>query len=160
MSDRKINGQFKKGCSGNLKGRPSSESTKIRQQLSCNSNELIEVIMKAAIGGDMQACKIIMDRICPPLKAQAAPVAIKLPRKANMMKIAELLIKEAAIGSIPPDVAAQMMSAVGQLAQVAKINDGLPKPEETNIINSIELRLIDREGNVKILKKPHNEENS
>lgn len=148
VSDRKTNGQFKKGRSGNIKGRPLLESTKIRQQLSCNSNEIIEVIRKAALGGDMQACKMIIDRICPPLKAQAAPVVIKMPHNGDMMLIAEALLKATAKGELAPDIAAQMVAAVGKLATIAKIKEDLPKPKDNVIFDKIQIQVVDSKGQI------------
>lgn len=74
--------KWEEGVSGNPKGRPIgslSQSTKVGELLQSRSVELVETVVKLALGGDLTALKMCLDRICPPIKAQAASVAIKLP---------------------------------------------------------------------------------
>lgn len=123
MSKRKENGQFLPGKSGNPSGRPSSEAADIRKKLSANAEGVIKVVMDSALGGDLQACKLILERISPPLKAQAANVTINIPDSGDMARTAETLIKAAANGDLPPDVASQMITAVGQLAHIVEVTE-------------------------------------
>jgi hypothetical protein len=147
MSKRKDNGQFLPGNSGNPKGRPSTEVSTIRKQLAAQYEEIIAVIRQAALGGDMQACKMILDRICPALKPQTAPTTIKLPPDADMTQIAEIFIRASAKGNLPPDIAAQMVSAIGQLARIAVIKENLPKPEDDDdVISHIRISIIGEDG--------------
>ncbi len=61
--------------------------------------------MDSALGGDLQACRLILEHISLPLKAQAASVTINLPDNRDLAKTAEALIQAAADGILPPDVA-------------------------------------------------------
>jgi hypothetical protein len=147
MARRKSNGQFMPGKSGNPNGRPATESAAIRKQLAANYEAIIQAVRSAALGGDMQACKMILERICPPLKAQGAPVIINLPPEGDMIQIAEALIRAAAEGSLAPDTAAQMVSAVGQLARITEIKEDLSKSEdECELVEKIEIIIIDSDG--------------
>lgn len=134
------------GRSGNPKGRPGTQSSEIRKLLAVEHEAIIQAVRNAALGGDMQACKMILDRICSPLKAQGAPVIINLPPEGDMAKIAEALIRAAADGSLAPDTAAQMVSAVGQLARITEIKEDLKSNEESELIDKIEIVLIDSDG--------------
>jgi hypothetical protein len=63
--------KFQKGKSGNPNGRPKGtimHSTKVRDLLQSRSEELIETAIKLALGGDLAALKMCVERICPPLK--------------------------------------------------------------------------------------------
>lgn len=145
MTDREENGQFKRGRSGNPKGRPTLQTTAIRKQLALNYKEVLQVIRKAALCGDMQACKMILDRICPPLKPQATPITMNLPPESNMTQIAEAILRACSDGSIPPDIGAQMVAAIGHCA---RINAHFPKEEEEVLIDKIQIQVIDDEGNI------------
>ncbi len=123
MNQRTETGQFPLGKSGNPSGRPSSENAVIRKQLAAHSDEVVQVIMSAALGGDLQACKMILDRISPPLKAQAAAISVSLPAEFRMDQVAQSFITAAAEGSLAPDVAVQMVTAVGHLARIVEVTE-------------------------------------
>ena len=104
------NGRFSPGASGNPTGRPRTESTALRSQLAEHGSAIAAVVVEAAIGGDLYAAKLILDRISPPLKAQAAPILLDLPGPANATSTAAAIIRAAADGDLPPDVAAQLVA--------------------------------------------------
>lgn len=142
MSDRKKNGQFSPGKSGNPKGRPKSESASVRKLLSQHSEAVVDVVTKAALDGDLQACKIILDRVCPPLKPQAAQVSIKHSTDFDSLQLAEAWLKAASDGSVPADVASQMVVAIGQYMQTKVTNEKIAE-ETTDLIDKIQIEVID-----------------
>ena len=117
------NGRFSPGASGNPTGRPRTESAALRSQLAEHGSAIAAVVVEAAIGGDLHAAKLILDRISPPLKAQAAPILLDLPRPANATSTAAAIIRAAADGDLPPDVAAQLVAAVGALARIIEVDE-------------------------------------
>jgi hypothetical protein len=84
---------------------------------------LTRKIIDLAKAGDMQALKVCIDRLCPPMKAQTASVQVDILQTDSMSDIANAFIKAAADGRLPPDVAAQLVSAVGTLARVVEIDE-------------------------------------
>jgi hypothetical protein len=118
---------FKPGQSGNPAGKPpgaKNRATVLAQALFDGEAEsLTRKIIELAKAGDMQALKLCIDRLCPPMKAQSAPVQVEIPVTDNMSDIANSFIKAAAEGRLAPDVAAQMVSAVGTLARVAEVDE-------------------------------------
>jgi hypothetical protein len=76
---------WKKGCSGNPKGRPKGSRNKstLATQLACQAilnNEAVALIRKAlkmALDGDPKCLKLCLERILPPLKEPAEPKQIQ-----------------------------------------------------------------------------------
>ena len=123
MTDRLPDGRFLPGRSGNPAGRPKSESAQLRTALAVHGEAIAKVVIDAALAGDLQAAKLVLDRISPPLKAQAALVQMDTPLPENVTDAAVMFIRAAADGDIPPDIAAQLVSAVGTLARVIEIDE-------------------------------------
>ena len=123
MTTRTRLGTFPKGVSGNPLGRPRSESTLLRKRLAEQGEEVAMVVIEAALRGDMQAAKIVLERICPPLKPTAALVTIELPENPGIADTARAIIRHAATGQIAPDVAGQLVQAVAALARVVEIDE-------------------------------------
>lgn len=116
-------GRFQPGVSGNPQGRPKCETVALRKSLIEGGDEVVIAILEAAKAGDMTAAKIVLDRILPPLKATAQAVHVSLPDGADPLAIARAVMLSAASGNLPPDVAAQLVTAAAQLARVEEIED-------------------------------------
>lgn len=126
---RASKGRFAKGVSGNPAGRPKQASTLLREQLKEHGAEVAQKVIDAALQGDMQAAKMILDRLAPPLKPVAQAVQIALPQDAGLAGTAKAFVDAAASGAIPSDQAAQMVGAVGQLARISEIDELLRRVE-------------------------------
>lgn len=120
---RTTRGTFKKGTSGNPSGRPKTEHTLLRQKLAVHGEEVARVVVQAALQGDIQAAKIVLERLCPPLKPSTAPVVITLPENPSIADTARAIIEHVADGQIAPDVAGQLVQAVAALARVVEIDE-------------------------------------
>jgi hypothetical protein len=128
ITARKQRGKpFKPGQSGNPAGKPTgtkNRATVMAQALFDGEAEtLTRKIIELAKSGDMQALRVCIDRLCPPMKAQAATVQVNIPETDSISEIARYFIKAAASGQLPPDVAAQLVSAVGTLARVVEVDE-------------------------------------
>ena len=123
MTNRTKLGTFPKGVSGNPVGRPRSESTLLRKRLAEHGEEVAQVVIEAALRGDIQAAKIVLERLCPSLKPTSALITIELPENPGIAETARAIIKHAADGQIAPDVAGQLVQAVAALARVVEIDE-------------------------------------
>ena len=70
--------KFVKGQSGNPSGRPVgiTKTTEIRQQLENSAGGVINKLVEMAEGGDIDAIKLVLERICPTLKPITQPIII------------------------------------------------------------------------------------
>jgi len=146
MTQRDKKGQFKPGHSGNPKGRPSSSSQDIRDCLSKESHKVAEVIIKEALKGKPWACKLVFERLCPPLKAQASTVKFALPNQDNPIEMAKNLLNSIASGTLPPDIGSQLVAAVTQLVRITDTQQKLLNDEEDIPIDKIQIQLVDSNG--------------
>ncbi|HRF88365.1 MAG TPA: hypothetical protein PK244_07180, partial [Pseudomonadales bacterium] len=74
--------------------------------------------------GDTTAAKVLLDRGCPPLKPEAQTVSLPAMVEAEtLLERATAAIVAAAEGELAPDIASQLVSAVGVLSRVAEVQD-------------------------------------
>ncbi|MBE0508916.1 MAG: hypothetical protein IBX50_19705 [Marinospirillum sp.] len=126
---RTKDGKFQKGASGNPSGRPRQASSLLREQLRAHGAEVVDRVIEAALQGDMQAAKMVLDRIAPTLKPQSAPVSIELASDAGLAGTAWAFVDAAAAGEMAPDIAGQMVQAVSSLARISEIDELLTRIE-------------------------------
>lgn len=120
---RSSDGRFPPGKSGNPQGRPKSETAALRQSLADGAADVVTAILKAAKAGDMQAAKIVLDRLVPPLKANAQTVHLALPEAASPLDIASAIIAATASGTLAPDIGAQLVTAIGTFCRIEEVEE-------------------------------------
>lgn len=75
---RGAGGRWKAGQSGNPSGRAGSQTAELRRLLAEAAPEIIERVIEAARGGDMNAAKLILDRLVPKLRPRPAPIPLQI----------------------------------------------------------------------------------
>lgn len=118
--------QFKKGQSGNPNGRPqgSGIAGELRKAITDNAGEIVMALITAAKRGDIQAAKVLLDRVCPTLKPEAQTITLPAMGEAEtLLERATAAIMAAAEGELAPDIASQLVQAVGVLSRVAEVQD-------------------------------------
>ena len=98
---------FERGKSGNPNGRPKGTRNKtlflLEQMIEGDAVEVLGVIIALAKEGDLQASKILIDRLLPPKKDR--PISLKLPKILNSkdaMEATSIIIKAMSEGEITP----------------------------------------------------------
>ena len=119
MTDTK----FKPGQSGNLNGRPKDKTpaTLLRKSLADDMPDIIKKLVELAKGGDVAAAKILIDRVCPPLRPQA--LSISLPVNGSLAEQGDEIIKATMTGRIPPDIGGQLITALAAQSRIIEIED-------------------------------------
>ena len=114
--------KFKKGQSGNPKGRPKGVVDRRSRYLALIEKRLPDVVnqvVSAALGGDMTACKILLDKVLPSVRS-TAPV-ISLPRSGKSATEQSSAVIEAMLnGSLAPDQAATAISVLVDHARLCE----------------------------------------
>lgn len=121
--------KFKPGQSGNPKGRPKDKTpaTLLRKSIAADMPEILQTLVNLAKGGDVQAARVLLDRICPPLKPQA--LAINLPVNGSLTEQGCEIIKATMAGQIPPDIGSQLITALANQAKVIEIDELIKRVE-------------------------------
>ncbi len=122
---RKQDGKFRQGQSGNPAGKPVGTRHKATQAalmlLDGETEALTRKAVDLALEGDTTALKMCLDRIVPSLKSTAPTVKLNVPMPESLTDAAKAFISAAANGEIPPDIAAQMVSALAGASRVEEM---------------------------------------
>jgi len=116
---------WKPGQSGNPAGRKKGSinaPTKLRHMI--DAEAIVKRLQMAALAGDVQAARTLLERALPVYRASAEPV--QLPGLNDALALtdkAHAVLAAVADGSIPPDLGAQLVTAIGTVARVAEVDE-------------------------------------
>jgi hypothetical protein len=115
--------KFEKGKSGNPKGRPKTKvpTAPLREIILIDMPDIIGKLAELAKAGDVQAAKVLLDRVCPSLKPQALPV--NLPVADTLAGQGGEIISAILAGKIPPDIGGQLITALSAQAKIIEIDE-------------------------------------
>lgn len=125
MTKKRPPNQWQPGQTGNPKGRPPGQSaiTKMRASLAGDVPDILAGLVLAAKGGDVQAARLILERILPPVKAIEQAVELQLPADGTLTAKASAVLSAAAAGDLAPGQAAQLIAALGTLAKIHEVDE-------------------------------------
>lgn len=119
MTDRDKGGKWKPGQSGNPGGR-SGQTQAIRAKLAKGAAAVTAKVLEAAKGGDMQACRLILERLVPPIKPTAETVCFELD-DTDLPSAAKSILRAVAAGELPPDQGKALIEGLGAVARVIEV---------------------------------------
>lgn len=116
---------FKPGQSGNPAGKKpgSGALQKLRAELQVVMPEIVTQLIDMALGGDLQAMRLLLDRGYPPTKATEQPVEIDMPDDGSLTIQGRAVLSAVARGDLAPGQGAQLLAAIGSLARVIEIDE-------------------------------------
>ncbi|HEV7736672.1 MAG TPA: DUF5681 domain-containing protein [Chlamydiales bacterium] len=121
-------GQFPKGKSGNPRGKPIGarhrSSLIIEQLFSDKIQDICKTVIEEAKAGDMQAARIILDRLLPPRKDN--PIQIDLPQMgtcADIVKAIECIANAVGSGQISPSEGEALARIIDIQARTLELNE-------------------------------------
>ena len=115
---------WKPGQSGNPAGKPtgSGELQKLRAAIGEHVPEIINQLVTAARGGDIQAARLILERVLPPVKAIEQAQTINLP-DGTLTEQGRAVLAAVAAGELAPGQGAQLLTAIGTLGKIAELDE-------------------------------------
>ena len=121
---KKPPGRWKAGESGNPKGKAAGtgELQKLRAAIGEHVPGIIKQLVAAAIGGDVQAARLILERVLPPVKAIEQAQTINLP-DGTLTEQGRAVLRCVAAGELAPGQGAQLLTAIGTLASVSRVDE-------------------------------------
>ena len=124
MTTKKPKG-WQPGQSGNPKGKPagSGELQRLRASIAADVPEILAGLVLAAKGGDVQAARLILERILPPVKAIEQAVELQLPSDGTLTAQGRAVLSAVAGGYLAPSQGAALLGAIGTLARVTEIDE-------------------------------------
>ncbi len=115
---------WKPGQSGNPAGKPpgSGELQKLRAAIGEHVPDIINQLVTAARGGDIQAARLILERVLPPVKAIEQAQTINLP-DGTLTDQGRAVLAAVAAGELAPGQGAQLLAAIGSLGKISEIDE-------------------------------------
>ena len=113
------------GKSGNPKGRPPGrgQSAQFREALAKRLPEVLQAVVDAAIAGDMQAARIILERTLPALKPLESSIEGMALPTGTLTQQATDVLSAVARGELAPGQGAQLVASIGAVAKIAEFDE-------------------------------------
>lgn len=117
-------GRFRAGNSGRPKGSRNKASIIASKLLRGESGALARKAVELALQGDVQALRLAMQHILPPIRSQSERVRVPGLREASTpSEQARAIVAAAARGAIGPDTASQLLGAMADAAKICEIDE-------------------------------------
>lgn len=110
--------------SPNPAGRPKGvvdKRARLMHALASKADDVLHVVIDAALEGDIQAAGLVLARIVPVLKAQAERVTFEFDAKGSLVEQVQAVLQAVADGHVPPDVAHQIIGTIGSLSGIKMV---------------------------------------
>jgi len=116
--------RWKPGQSGNPSGRKpgSGKVAALREAIAEHMPEMVEVLIAKAREGDVQAARLLIERVIPPMRAAELSQPLTLP-DGSLTDQGRAVMQAVGAGELAPGQGAQLLTAIGALARVAELDE-------------------------------------
>jgi hypothetical protein len=116
---------FKKGVSGNPKGRTKSykKVETLRQLIAKDAAPIVQKLIAQALAGDVMAARLLIERAVPVMKPVEVPVELPMPKDAGLTEQGRSVIRAMADGMIAPGQASQILTALAGIARLVELEE-------------------------------------
>ena len=124
MPNKKPANLWQPGQTGNPKGRPPgiSEITKLRKSLMTDAPEILAGLVTAAKAGDVQAARLILERVLPPVKPIEQAIELELTGD-TLTDQGRAVLSAVSAGLLTTGQGSQLIAAIGSLARLVEIDE-------------------------------------
>ena len=124
MKNPKRPGRWKAGESGNPAGRKlgSGEVAKMRAAMAEHVPALVAVLVERAMGGDIGAARLLLERTIAPLKASEETARLALP-DGTLTEQGRAVVAAVAAGELSPGQGAALLASLGTLARLTEADE-------------------------------------
>lgn len=118
-------GRWASGVSGNPAGRKpgTGKVSRLRESLNPHLPKILKKLVSMALGGDVQAARILLERTIPPLRPAESPITITMPADAGLSAQGRAVIAATAAGTIAPSQAAVLLAGLAALAKIVEVDE-------------------------------------
>lgn len=122
-------GRFRAGNAGGP-GRRSGKatSTALREKLAQDVEAVVEVVRQQALGGDIAAARLLLDKLLPSLRPVEVPAELDLPA-GSLAAQAQAVVQAAAVGDLAPGQAAQLVQALAGVGKIIETTELMARIE-------------------------------
>ena len=122
MALRDERGRFVKGSVGNPKGRPVGASCRaLRMARQAAEDVALPVLIEAAKGGDLDACRVLVGYGLPRQKPVSIPEPVSLPDTENLSDLIQALLKLVAAGEVSTSAAGEIATIIAAASKVDEV---------------------------------------
>ena len=117
---------WKPGQSGNPAGRRpgTGEVARLRSAIAKHVPEIVErLVTKATVEGDVQAARLLLERVLPPVKPVALPEPLPLPATGSLAERGEAALRAMAKGEVSPDAVEAALAGLTALARLRLVDE-------------------------------------
>ena len=117
--------RWKPGQTGNPNGRPpgQSEITKLRKSIMSDAPEILARLVDAAKAGDVQAARLILERVLPPIKPMEQAVELQMSDSGTLTEQGRAVLMAVAAGELAPGQGAALLASLGTLAKLTEVDE-------------------------------------
>jgi hypothetical protein len=128
---------FKKGESGNPAGRTPgmSHHHKLRLAIAKDLPSIIEAMVTQAKAGDVQAARLLVDKVLPSMKPVDQAVALPLAG-VDLGADGRAILSATGDAAITPEQAGRLLAGLGSLARVIETDELLKRIEKLEAANA------------------------
>lgn len=120
MNNGARRGRWKAGESGNPKGRKpgTGHIAQLRAAIYAHIPEIIDELVRKAKGGDLQAARLLFERVFPPMKAIEQSHEFERHEACTLTQQGRVIMDAVLAGELAPGEGAKLLSAVETLAKI------------------------------------------